>query len=1590
MKTKHSQPLPIKTTPSTPSFELQNNETLDVEATFRGKNIVVVGGTGFLGKVWVSMLLHRYPDIGRLYLMVRARPHLSSEQRFWREIASSEVFRPLREKYQDKADAFLKAKILPIDGDVSKPRCGISQELQDELRSQAHVVVNVAGVVDFNPPIDEALHVNCFGVIHLIELCRTLGDLPLLHTSTCYVAGNRDGNIPEIDPRSFPFPYCEKIDPTHWDPEREIQEGHRLTDHAKREASEAYRESEFLTTAKENLNRKGEPCRGPALQDEFERIKKKFIEEMLSDEGGKRANHWGWTNTYTYSKSIGEQLLMQSGLRATIVRPSIVESCVEYPFPGWNEGINTSAPLIYIIVHGGATIFPGRWDVILDIIPNDMVCAGMIFALAALIANKHKPVYQLASGDTNPLIMNRSIELCSLYKHRMLRKKPLSSPLQQAIQSLYGSEGVSVDDFERYGVPAYSRWAKGLSKITREVGKIPGLGFLRGSAKQLEQASISLKKTAGIFKTFMPFIYDRRYRFETRNTRELYAMLTPQDRAKLPWTPEAIDWYNYFLDTHIPGLENWVRPLIEDKLRKTLKPLRAHADLVAMIDEVVDDNPYGVAFQKLVDGRLESVMYREFRASARRIAGMLQAEGITRGDRVLLAGANSPTWPIAYFGILYAGATAVPLDPDLGAERLHTLFQSSKARFAIWDQAFYRDAGHVLVGNGVQPDHPPVPFLLFEDIEQNKLPDHPYQDVTIDPEDIASLIFTSGTTGQPKGVMLTHTNFTKIRASLVPLFPLKHHDSALSLLPLHHTFEFTCGLLLPLSCGARITYLEELNGDNLITALKEAQVTALVGVPALWQLLAKRLRSRIKERGALLENLFDNLLQFNRSIGKMTGIDLGKTLFAPIHAQLGGHLRYLISGGAALPKETQELFNGLGLHLAEGYGLTEAAPVLTVAKGGPNEKLGHVGKPIPGVEVRIHDPNNEGIGEIIARGPNVMAGYADNPEATAAVLDQDGWLHTGDIGKFDHKGRLTIVGRSKEVIITSNGENVYPDDLEDMIGLPRSIKELVVLGISDERNTEKVAIMAVPAYGKEADDPSFTYEQALLKARTDLHDRFKKLPSHSRPSVIHFQPEALPRTASRKVKRKEVRALLEKMEAQHEIQGIETTGEISTQLIKTVARLAGISSEKIKAETRLAADLGLDSLMMGELHAELERMLDRRIKADELSSYETIDEIQRYLQRTAGEQISLHNSADVWLEEEAEDHDKNTTPPILPRVVQDTVKDVLRNVQESFYTSVMDTKVYGRANIPHNRPTLIAANHASHLDTGLVRTALGSYGDQLVTLGAQDYFFKDDLRRFYFENFTNVVPVDRKGGFDKSLEAARNVLREGKTLLIFPEGTRSKDGSIAAFKPGIGYLAQEFDLDILPIYLSGTYQSMPKGRAVPTKRKLRAYIGAPLDIEQLKALVQGREIPEASRILTHIIQTAIEHLRDKKRFDLAAYEIPKTKEKEDKPEDIVPALFAYLKDRFNQKEVEEPLCFYFTLGEDAQSKWSIEIGKQSCAIHPGKPSQGAADCVLKTSPEIFRQIVKESYVPDPDMFFSGQIKSNNPFLLQHFVRIFNL
>lgn len=320
---------------STPSLR-----PLDVGARLEGARLLILGGTGFLGKIFWIMMLDRYPTIGKIFLLVRSSKKATSEERFWADVATSEAMLPLKAKYGDGLDAFLRDKIAPIDGDVGNPNCGIAESFLAEHKGRIDAVINVAGVVDFNPPLDEALDTNAFGAQNLVALCRVLGDAPLFHTSTCYVVGNRKGLIQEDVPgEKYPFPRADELGRELWDPEREIKDCLDIVAQAKSRCDDAFRQSEFHEKAMKNLLKRGEPTSGPSLDHELKTVRRRWVSDKLVEAGVERATHWGWPNVYTYTKSIGEQIIARSGLTYTIARPACCESTVAFPFPGWNEGI---------------------------------------------------------------------------------------------------------------------------------------------------------------------------------------------------------------------------------------------------------------------------------------------------------------------------------------------------------------------------------------------------------------------------------------------------------------------------------------------------------------------------------------------------------------------------------------------------------------------------------------------------------------------------------------------------------------------------------------------------------------------------------------------------------------------------------------------------------------------------------------------------------------------------------------------------------------------------------------------------------------------------------------------------------------------------------------------------------------------------------------------------------------------------------------------------------------------------------------------------------------------------------------------------
>lgn len=1538
---------------------------LSLRKLFAGRRLIVVGGTGFLGKVWLALVLDRYPDIGQIYLVVRPKGEHSSEERFQKKIITSEVFHPLRQKYGDDFESFISEKITPISGDVALPLCGTTQELREALVGKIAAVVNVAGIVDFAPPLDEALQVNAFGCQNLVALSRELGGVPLLHTSTCFTAGSRTGPIEELDPREIPFPRAGELDISDWDPDREISECLDVIEQARHRAGDAFRQSRFLDEAKANLRALDEPTYGQVLTDELAKVKRRFVETQLAELGVERAKFWGWPNTYTYTKSIGEQIIASSGLPFTIVRPAIVESTNEFPFPGWNEGINTSAAFIFLIREGGLQL-PGSNNN-LDMIPCDMVCAAIILALGELLEGSARPVYQAAASDTNPCTMARFFELSGLHKRRLYKKTGKGGPVVSEIQSRFETALLNKEQYAAYGPHRIAQGAEFLGSLAQKASAGPLKQLFRPAAEGLNGFAAQQRKLAKIMDTFLPFTAEYQYVFKTDAVYSAYARLSDEEQKELPWGPDTLDWRVWFLDVHAPALERHVFPELEKRLKKKTKAPRRHESLTLLLDGMAERHDLKVALCRTEQEGLSRLSYRDLRNCALRVSAKLGALGVGEGDRVLLAGKNHPGWPIAFFGILYAGATVVPFDCSLDRESVVVIASASKAKAAIFDRGVSLRLG----------DELELPLLELEagvlfSKDENALEPQPFEN------ELAALIYTSGTTGTAKGVMLSHANLTGMIASLAPIFPLSTGDRVLSVLPLHHTFELTCGLLLPISRGARIIYLDELNADRLSHGLKESRATALVGVPALWEMLERRIFNQVAEKGALVEKTFEIAVEMSRVIGRTTGVDVGRTLFGAVHEGLGGHLKYLVSGGAALNSDTHSLFQGLGLHLAEGYGLTEASPVLTVAQGGPGARAGHVGRAIPGVEIRIEKPNDEGVGQVLARGPNVMMGYSDNPEETASTIDADGWLRTGDLGRLDARARLTLVGRAKDVVVASNGENIYPDDVEVRLGLPDGVEELCVLGVPDGRGGERLACVAVAKKGEDE------REHRHRLCREAVKGAAAKLPPVQRPVIFVVVDDELPRTSTKKVKRNELRRLVEGASSGASIAPIAPGEEVAAEaklLLSIQSIVATISRRRptdVLPTMTLRGDLGFDSLMALELLVGLETKLGGTLDGEELAEASTVAELCTIV----GKQRLKHSSLTQTII--ADDKDE---PITIPKPLRAAAMEWLGRGQSSFYEQVMRTKVTGRNFIPYNQRTLVVANHESHLDMGLVKFALGSYGSELVTLAAQDYFFEGNrYRKAYFDQLTNLVPMARSGSLRGALREAGDLLDRGKTVLIFPEGTRGSGGVLRPFKPAMGYLALHHSVDILPIWLEGTAHALPKGSAFPRSRNIEARIGRPLSIAKLREVTQGLNPTDSSRVISRIAHMAVDHLRRSRSLDLNEIDVAEIRRSEVPEEGGLTLVFEELRRRFVEGAVEQPISYYFSLGDE---RWTVRATRNDVEIAKGK-TVASADCVLKTTPAIFERIVRDAWVPGPNDFMTGQIKTNNVAHLLTMQKIFRL
>lgn len=1459
--------------------------TLSPLQLLAGRHILLTGTTGFLAKLLLAMLLERFA-IGKVYCLIRGTRSKSAQDRLQNEVLTSEVFQQLEHRFGPAFKALIQDRVEAIAGDISEPNLGLDDATKTRLQGEVDLVINSAGLVNFNPPLDNALEVNTIGAEEIARFAAGCKKARLVHISTCFVAGARSGRIREDTPIPGYCPRQEDYPGVEFDWKREVKDLKRIIETIKGRTDDAAMEASFKKEALDRLKEDGREAHERTVRAAITNQRRRWQAEEQIRAGIERAQHWGWPNIYTLTKALGEQAVAaQEGLDWAIVRPAIVESTISFPFPGWNQGMNTSAPLAYMGIHG-QVFYPGPNDLILDVIPVDYVASAILAAAAALVAGESKKVYQVATGDVNPCSMARVVTLVGLYKRRYFKQEEKAGNVSRWKSELAQRTATLPIDrktYERFSAPTWKKLVGRAKTVLddMEPERYGPFGSLVSEARKVAKtAETELGKVVDVFDLFMPFIWENKYVFRTNQTRALFERMNEADRALLPYRPADIDWRHYWLEVHLPGLEKWVFPDLEPAGPKRVAVTRDYRDLVEMFNSRTQEHSRRTAFRILhKDDVADSYSYRDVQRAAGAVAEFLEQHGVGKGDRVMLASEGRPEWGMSYFGILLVGATAVPVDVDLSKKELANICKAAGAKAvlaspkqaekltgkkngALTLSATANGNGHAVSEETLADTEFPAPVYDFELVFADASRARPIRDTKRKPEDAASIIFTSGTTGKPKGVVLTDRNFTALTARMSALFELNRLDSLLSVLPPHHTFEFSVGLLMPLSSGASVTYLEERTPELLSRAFEETPVTGLIGVPAVWESLHRKLNNGLKDQGPVVELAVRGLMRLNRILRDRLNWNFGRWLFRPMHNALGGRMRYLVSGAAPLKPEIYEDLRGYGFNIYEGYGLTEASPVLTVGWPGMVTPPGSVGWPLPGIEVRIDGADDAGIGEVIARGPTIMSGYLDDPDSTKKTV-VDGWLRTGDRGKLDDEGRLYIVGREKDVIIDTGGKNVYPDEIEELYTGSPLIKELSVVGVPAESGPgERVAALVVPDYEASiVAEKGWTPDEVRERIREHFREVGAKLPFARRVKIMHLWEGELPKTSTRKTKRSLVRDEIVKLEATLASARQPVLAEDGSQaspdaqarmwVRRTIAAIAQRDVKDIHPSTRLADGLGFDSLMNLELYSAMEAEFPRaRVTQEEMNGVESVEDVTRLALRDRGADVERVEEVGFGQDE----------PLKVPRPIAQAGKALLGLAQRLSYDKLLDVEIEGQGNIPANRNFIVASNHASHLDMGLVKYALGVFGDELRTLAAKDYFFDDSYRRTYFENFTNLLPMDRHGSLKKSLRLASEALRGGQSLLIFPEGTRSRDGVMTHFKPALGHLCLNEKVDLLPMYLGGTHDAMPVGAFAPKSRKLSVKIGAPITAERMLAETKGMAKSAAYRHVARTVEQAVREM----------------------------------------------------------------------------------------------------------------------------------
>jgi len=525
---------------------------LSVHKSLAGKNILLIGVTGFIGKVWLVKLLKDLPEIGKIYLLIRRGRATSGQRRFEKIVETSPLFESFHEEYGSDLARFLSERIEVIEGDITKPDLGIEPKTLNRITPTLDVVINSSGLTDFNPDLRQALDINVEGTINLLDFLRKCDHAGMLHLSTCYVVGQRDGRITEELQTDYTPANIKGFDSL-----KERETLHSILK-AIAERSEGEEVTSYLRVQALARSNGSKAASDDAIEAQIRKLRSRWMRDQMIDEGMQRAKQFGWPNTYTFTKSLAESLIAKLGsdLPIAIVRPSIVETSTCDPFPGWNEGVNTSAPISYLL----GTYFrqlPSNERKCLDIIPVDLVCRGMVLIAAAIVNRSHKQVYQLATSVSNPCDMRRSVELTGLAHRKHYRSL---DGFKHQLRAKFDSITVSKERYQRLSAPRQKAVVQAIQRMSAP------LPLKRPPLVNIERG---LDRVEKLIELYEPFILYNEHVFESHNVELLSESLAASERQAFSYDALSIDWWEYWINIHIPALRKWSYPLIEGRAVET-------------------------------------------------------------------------------------------------------------------------------------------------------------------------------------------------------------------------------------------------------------------------------------------------------------------------------------------------------------------------------------------------------------------------------------------------------------------------------------------------------------------------------------------------------------------------------------------------------------------------------------------------------------------------------------------------------------------------------------------------------------------------------------------------------------------------------------------------------------------------------------------------------------------------------------------------------------------------------------------------------------------------------------------------------------